>query len=283
LSSASGTTSIVTSEVVQLKLNASTNGQYILFSLSYGDGSVPVNYVMKDTALAVSKGYAFAGLYTLTLTAMNSTSPIGNGSLTLNVTDADSCAPPTVSILNSGTSTSPVSLNRSSTITFSGSLSIACSYTYTTIYAWTMVNAATGVSTDMTANQGYSGYNSGTLVITSNTLSYATYKFTYSATVSYTANGGGSYTQSATTYVTIVPSGLNVFGFTGGILQQAYGSAQTITVDPGSNTLDLDSLINTGSLNYTFYCQKVAPGQSGLLFFSNSYPIEMMSANVLMC
>jgi hypothetical protein len=276
----SGNVSIATSEVAQLKLIAGTSGNYILFSLSYGDGSVPVNYVMNNAIQVISKGYAFAGLYTISVTALNSTIPLANGSITLNVTGADSCAPPTVGILNPGTALSPVPFNRSSTVSLSGSVSIACSYIYTSTYSWTMKNVATGVVTDMTTNPAFSGYNTGNLVISSNTLGFATYKFTYSVTISYTSNGGGSYTQTATTYVTIVPSGLNVFGFTGGILQQAYGSAQTITVDAGANTLDLDSVINTASLSFVFNCQIVPVGQSGVLFFGNNNPIGMMSSNV---
>jgi hypothetical protein len=259
---------------------AGTNAQYILFSLSYGDGSLPVNYVMKDAIEVISKGYAFAGMYTVSVTALNSTIPMTNGSLTLNVTGPDSCAPPTIGILNPGTVISPVPFNRSSIVALFGSLAISCSFKYTISYAWTMVNLATGVSTDMTINQGYSGYNTGILVISPNTLSYGTFKFTYTVTLSYTANGGGSFTQSAITYVTIVPTGLNVFGLTNGILQQSYGSAQAITVDAGANTIDLDSVVNLASLNYTFYCQRVPTGQSGVLFFSNNNPITILSSNM---
>jgi hypothetical protein len=259
---------------------AGTGGKYILFSLSYCDGSLPVNYVMNDAIQVISNGYAFSGLYTVSVTALNSTLPMTNGSIVLNVTGTDACAPPTVNIVNPGTATSPVPFNRSSTVALSGSVAIACSYTYTTTYAWKMVTVTTGVTTDMTLNQGYSGYNSGSLVISSNTLPFGTFKFTYTVTLSYAANGGGSFTQSATTYAKIVPSGLNVFGFTNGILQQAYGSAQAITVDAGSNTLDLDSLINPASLNYTFYCQRVPTVQSGVLFFSNDNPITILSSNM---
>jgi hypothetical protein len=280
LSTISGTPDIKTGEVAQLKLMAGTKGEFILFSLSYGDGSMPVNYVINDAIQVIAKGYAFSGLYTVSVTALNSTTSMANGSFTLNVTGENSCAPPTVGILNPGTATSPVPFNHSNTVALSGSVAIACAYTYTTTYTWKMVNVATGVAIDMTSNSGYSGYNSGTLVISSNTLPFGTFKFNYTVTLSYTTNGGGTFTQSATTYVVIVPSGLNVFGFTNGILQQAYGSAQSITVDAGSNTLDLDSIINPASLNYTFYCQRVPTGQSGVLFFSLNDPITIISSNV---
>jgi hypothetical protein len=123
----------------------------------------------------------------------------------------------------------------------------------------------------------YTGYDQGILVISSNTLNYGTYMLNYSVTISY---NGGSLTQSATTYITIVPTGLNVFGLTSGILQQTYGTSQQIVIDPGSNTVDLDAFVNPATLNYTFYCQVVPNGQSGMLFFNNTYPVFNLTANV---
>jgi hypothetical protein len=123
----------------------------------------------------------------------------------------------------------------------------------------------------------YSGYNQGILVINPNTLAYGTYMFTYSVTIS---TSGGSVTQSATTYVKIVPTGLNVFGFQNGILEQTYATGLEIVIDAGSNTIDLDGLAKPSSLNYTFYCQIVPNGQSGLTYFSNGFPISNITNNV---
>jgi hypothetical protein len=128
----------------------------------------------------------------------------------------------------------------------------------------------------MTANpSAYTGYDQSILVVNPNTLSYGTYMFTYSVKISYS---GGNLTQSATSNVSVVPAGLNVFGFTAGVQQQTYGTAQQIVIDPGSNSIDLDSFVNPANLSYSFYCKTVSAGQSGFWFLN--FILNLISAGL---
>jgi hypothetical protein len=223
-STLSGTTDISTGELAQLTLTVLTNFYYILFSVSHGDATLPVYYVLKDTTQMLSKAYSNNGMYTVTVVAVNGSVPL-NHSLTFNVTGGPSCAPPTVSIANPGTSNGPVPLNRSTMIILTGELTLSCTYTYTVTKLWTMTRVYPTVAViDMTSdpNSAFSGYDQGILVVRPNTLNYGVYMFNYSVTISFSA---GSFLQWANTYVSVVATGLNVFGFPSGILQQAYGSA----------------------------------------------------------
>jgi hypothetical protein len=137
----------------------------------------------------------------------------------------------------------------------------------------------------LTADQlSFSGYDAATLVVYPNVLDYGVYLFTYSVAVVYSMDRGVTLLTlqaESSTYVEYVKSGLNVFGFLNGILQQTYGLLQQIVIDPGTKSVDLDNVVDPSKLNYTFYCQKVPSYQSTSAYFSNGGAISQLGSTNL--
>jgi hypothetical protein len=166
-----------------------------------------------------------------------------------------------------------------------------CGYNYTNTKGWTLykVDSATGATLgsaiDLTSDPlSFSGFDSATLVVYPNVLDYGIYLFTYSVRILYSMDGGATtltLQAQTSTYVEYVKTGLNIFGFLNGILQQTYGMSQQIVIDPGTNSIDLDNVVNPSTLNYTFYCQKVPSGQSTSAYFSSGGAITQLGSTNL--
>jgi hypothetical protein len=283
-SSISGTNVVQTGELFTINLTVITYYSLAQFAVTFNpsdpanpSSAVSVMYLMQDSSQIIQRSYAIAGVYTVSVQSLDP-SNLNTTNLTLNVVGSPACAPPVLTIQNAGSSSNPTQFTRSSYITLTGVLTISCSFNYSTNKTWSLIQLPS-TEINMTSNSSaFTGYNQGVLVINPNILSYGIYMLNYTVTILY--SGGGNLTQIATTYISVVPTGLNVFGFAAGVLQRSYSTAQQIVLDAGANTIDSDCLVNPRNLNYTFYCQVVPIGQSGDLFFSNAYPIANLSWNV---
>ena len=91
------------------------------------------------------------------------------------------------------------------------------------------------------------------LVIQKNTLAYGVYEFKFVVAISF-ANGT-RLSNSANTYIRIVPSGLGVFALPNGISSIVIGSQQSFTLNPAAYSIDIDNVISPAFLKYTFYCR----------------------------
>jgi hypothetical protein len=165
-----------------------------------------------------------------------------------------------LSIINVGTLASPYQVNRSDQFSVAASTFYPCTANLTSdVRSWKVYNASdSSMSQDFAVGNPTS--SSSELSFSGNTLSYGTYLFTYTATYSYVdvVLGAMSRTSSVSSYVQVIPSGIAVFGFPSGVQQMLFGCTQSIVVDPGLNSIDFDNLASLGSLNYNFYCRRVA-------------------------
>jgi hypothetical protein len=279
----SADTTVLTGDPVVFLLVAFTRRLSISFNVDFGDNTSSL-FMLTDSNQTISKAYAFAGVYTVTMKTLNTaySSVIPTYNITLNVTGRPSCSSPVLSIDNQGSFDNPAETQRSATLTLNSVTIMSCAFNNTNTKIWTLnevdslSGALIGSPIDMTLDSTkFAGYNQGILVVYPNALGYGRYMFKYTVTITYTKNAGLTYLtlqSEVSTYIQISPTGLNVFGLPKGILQQSYGLYQQILLDAGSNTKDLDYYVDPRTLYYQFYCQVIPSGQA-TSYFTDVYSI----------
>jgi hypothetical protein len=95
---------------------------------------------------------------------------------------------------------------------------------------------------------------SSELFIPSNTFSYGTYKFIYQVNM---LGGNSSFIEEIETFIRIIPTGISIFPFSGGMKQITIGVGQSIDLDPGKYSYDFDEIFAGYQLNYRFFCRVV--------------------------
>jgi hypothetical protein len=263
----------LTGESVLFKLSALTSGLSISFNVDFGDGTSSI-YSLTDKIEIISKSYAFARMYNVSMRTTDQAyqSQVPSANLVINVTGAPSCTPPLLSIENQGSLSNPMQALRSEVIILTSVTILACAFDNTNTKSWSLnevdpeTDTLIGSPIDLTSNPvRFSGSDQAILVVYSNGLNYGRYLAKYRVTVRYTKDGGSTYLtvqSTASTYVQIKPTGLNVFGLPKGILKQTYGTSQQVVLDAGTNTIDLDAFLDTRTLQYLFYCQVIPSGQA---------------------
>jgi hypothetical protein len=93
---------------------------------------------------------------------------------------------------------------------------------------------------------------SSEIFIPSNFLSYGAYRFIYQVLMDGDAN---SFFETVDTFIRIIPTGIAIFSFSGGIKEITIGMGQSIDLDPGRYSYDLDDLLSGTQLTYKFYCR----------------------------
>jgi hypothetical protein len=119
------------------------------------------------------------------------------------------------------------------------------------------------------------------LVINSNTLDYGVYRFYFKNGIYfYESAQYKTVSSEIETFIEIIPTGLLVFGFTNGVSYMSFGLEQEIEINPGLNSIDLDSIIQPSGLNYTFYCRALKLNDSNTYTdYSNVTELLYMGLN----
>lgn len=171
------------------------------------------------------------------------------------------CNLPTVDILNKSSSFyQPVIYSRSDIITLSTQTTINCSMDASNSILWQIfqVDEKTGDQLkQVVIPTNNPTVNYADLVIQPGTLPYGLYKFVFTVTMNYNS----MYTNQVESYVKVVPSGLLISAMAsaprGGTYQITRGTNQTILLNPGAYSQDIDGLAALKKLNYSFYCRVI--------------------------
>jgi hypothetical protein len=171
-----------------------------------------------------------------------------------------SCKRPTLDIENrSPDFFNPTVIVRSKMFTLIGITILECDTNLQNLKQWFLyeINPSTGSTTrTISLNELGSAFNAE-LFIQGNYLAYGTYKFVYQVNM----NGGDSPFQGTVeTYIRIIPTGIGIFAFSGGIREVTRGTAQSIEVNPGKYSFDFDGIYTGVQLSYRFYCRIVVDG-----------------------
>ncbi|CAF1080145.1 unnamed protein product, partial [Brachionus calyciflorus] len=120
------------------------------------------------------------------------------------------------------------------------------------------------------------------LVIPSNSLSYGLYKFVYKVQMFDTNSDLAAFQIDVDHYVKIVPSGIVVQLFPGGMTNIRRGLDQNIILDPTIYSYDLDSYFSVKNLKFKFYCSIIEDGiiiKSPLISLNKFIDLESIKFN----
>ena len=233
-----------------------TNAAYCSASFA----SVPFIGVYNKTnnSVSFSVEMSLIGLGTINFLMKNDIESI---KLTTSVTISSlSCNRPVLEIINRSSSfLDPRVIFRSKSFSIISKTSFSCSVTLNNIKKWNVfeVNANTGLKIKAANLTTIFSVVSAELFIPSNYLDYGTYLFVYQVMMDGDAS---SFINSIDTYVRIVPTGVAVLPFSGGIKEITIGNRQAIELDPGRYSYDLDDILMGTDLTYKFYCRIVIDG-----------------------
>ena len=157
-----------------------------------------------------------------------------------------------MTIQQSFSQSSPNQIYRSSLFSLSTSTYFACNSSYSRKYSWKLTLLDTLNAIDLKTNPSSS---SSELVIQGNTLAYGLYEFKIQVDI--TMSDGSILSNSAATYIQIIPTGLAVFALQNGISNILVGSQQVFILDPATYSIDFDNLVLPSSLTYKFYCTTI--------------------------
>ena len=62
-----------------------------------------------------------------------------------------------------------------------------------------------------------------------------------------------TFVNSVDTFIKIVPSGMAIFPFSGGIKEVSIGIGQSIDIDPGRYSFDFDGILVGSELTYKYF------------------------------
>ena len=152
------------------------------------------------------------------------------------------------------TQLNPQVILRSKLFMLSTTTYFSCNFTYTINNKWSsslIVNSTYLIKTDLTSNPTW---QSTSLVIQPNSLTYGLYAFNFQVNVTIVKATNIFLSNNITTYAQINPTGLVVYGLQTGVSGLLVGTQQSFSLNPALYSLDLDSLVQPSSLQYKFYC-----------------------------
>jgi hypothetical protein len=129
--------------------------------------------------------------------------------------------------------------------------------TFSQNYKWTVyeLNESSLNVENQLDLSGNPSRNSANLVFGSNTLTYGLYKFVLLVNMDMTSI---FFQEELTTYIRIIPTGINVYGLENGLTDFSIGQSQGVKLKPDQYSADPDLVTNTSTLAYKFYCKLVA-------------------------
>ncbi len=149
------------------------------------------------------------------------------------------------------TQQNPNLVYRSSLFSLSTLTIFSCNSTFTQTNDWKLSRIDVSKTIDITANPTSI---TPELVVQANSLEYGLYKFTFQVNVQTVDN---FLTNSISTFIQIIPTGLAVFAVQNGISSLLIGSRQNLILKPDVFSVDLDYLISPNSLQYKIFCSTI--------------------------
>ena len=149
-----------------------------------------------------------------------------------------------------------------------------CNLTYTQTFKWFLnkIYSNSSQSVDLSSNPSSI---SSEIVIKPNTLDYGVYEFICQVNILLT-DSGKVYTNNASTFIQIIPTGLVVYTLQNGIQSISIGFEQSLNLSPPKYSFDYDNLAQIKNLTFKFYC---SPINSNSIDVSKSIDLASLKRN----
>ncbi len=181
-------------------------------------------------------------------------------STTVTVSNSN-CKRPILNIKNRASDfLKPIIYKRSTDFSVIGITTLDCEITLKNTKEWLVyeINLFTGLTIRTVNISDIISSFSAEIYIPSNFLEYGTYQFIYQVSMDGDSN---IFMDSIDSFIRIVPSGMAIFLFSGGIKEISIGVGQSIELNPGRYSYDFDSKLAGTQLNYKYYCRLIIDGE----------------------
>ena len=209
------------------------------------NGTLSFNFVMSVSG--------FANIHFLIKNDLESLTTTTNATIS-----SLSCQRPTLDIINRAADfLNPMVIAKSKMFSLVATTTLSCDSTLQNTKQWSLyqINPVTGVVLKKMSLANVLSAFSAEIFIPSKYLSYGTYMFLYQVNM----NGdAGPFVETVNTFVRIVPTGMAIFPFSGGIKEITIATGQSIDLDPGKYSYDFDGIFTGTQLTYRFFCRIVA-------------------------
>ena len=218
------------------------------------------DYKINGSHLSFEMTLNFNGLAYINFQIRNSIETV---TLKTNVTISSfACERPKLDIENRAADfLSPVSFVRSKMFSLVGITTLNCDSSLQNTKQWLVYDIDPSKGTLKSTKPRDFGNNpsvyNAEMFIPSNYLPYGTYKFVYRVNM---FGDGAPFIDEVDTYVKIVPAGIVIFPFSGGMKHRTIGVGQSIDLDPGKYSYDLDGIASGTDLTYRYYCRVLIDG-----------------------
>jgi hypothetical protein len=216
-------------------------------------------YNKTNTSISFDMIMSINGLATVNFLIKNNFESL---KLTTTVTVSNlNCKRPALDIQNRATNFfDPLVIKRSKRFSVIGITKLDCEVTLKNTKKWLVyeINPLTGLNIKVVNITGIISSFSSEIYISSNFLEYGSYRFIYQVTMDGVAK---SFTDSVESFIKIVPSGVAIFPFSGGIKEISIGIGQSIDLDPGKYSYDFDNLLSGTELTYKYFCRMIVEGE----------------------
>jgi hypothetical protein len=234
-----------------------TSAAYCL--LSFSNTPFVSSYNITRNTVNFNMLMSLTGLVNINLIIKNDLESL---KLTTTVTVSNmNCKRPIVDIQNRASNIlNPKLIKRSNGFSVVGITTIDCEIKLKSTKQWLVfeVNPKTGLKNRTVNISDIISSFSAEINIPSNFLDYGIYRFTYQVSMDDDAN---AFTNSVDTFIRIIPSGMAIFTFSGGIKEITIGMGQLIDLDPGKYSYDFDDLLIGTQLTYKFFCRMIIDGE----------------------
>ena len=180
--------------------------------------------------------------------------------VTVSNYNSNLCRKPILNIRNRANDfLNPQIIERSKTFSVVGLTILDCRISLKNLKQWKVhfINPNDGSFIKYKDLSTISSSASAEVLIPSNFLDYGTYRFIYQVTMIGDIN---SLPEAIDSFIEIIPTGIAVFPFSGGIKELTIGRGQSIELDPGRYSYDFDDLLIGTQLDYKFFCRIVIDG-----------------------
>jgi hypothetical protein len=170
------------------------------------------------------------------------------------------CQKPILDVRNrSNDFLNPRTIERSKTFTVVGLTKLNCTISLENIKQWTVhsINLTDASTLKVIDLKNITSASNAEIFIPSNFLDYGTYRFIYQVTM---IGDASPFTETVDSFIRIVPTGIAIFPFPGGVKEITVGSGQSIELDPGRYSYDFDELLTGNQLSYKFFCRLTIDG-----------------------
>ncbi|CAF4676682.1 unnamed protein product [Rotaria socialis] len=208
---------------------------------------------------------------TTTMPVTNTTTPGSSSSTRTSISSYKNCYQPIITLTPANSSlSSPLQYRRSEAFSISSYIQLNCSGSLSNTIEWKISHCTSTICSSETLQEQTIITTLSELYIPELTLDYGTYQFTLTVRMF----AARQLSSAASAYIQIIPSNIVVNLVQFGPTMITRGYQQDLILDPGSYSIDPDTItFNASNWNYEYYC-RIYPDYSFPSILGTDLPLD---------